>query len=98
MMTIWSLETDTGLLRRAHEALPDTGQVVIFNMMGWDDEQGPISTALGSVYFLTIATGEGQLHSWQEYETCLAAAGFAHTERIELPRDHGILIGRKSRA
>jgi hypothetical protein len=98
MMTIWSLETDTGLLRRAYEALPDTGRVVIFNMMGWDDEEGPISTALGSVYFLTIATGEGRLHSWREYEACLAAAGFAGTERIELPRDHGILIGRKSRA
>jgi hypothetical protein len=98
MMTIWSLETDTGLLRRAHEVLPDTGRVVIFNMMGWDDEQGPVSTALGSVYFLAIATGEGRLHSWREYEACLAAAGFDRTERIELPRDHGILIGRKSRA
>jgi len=97
MMTIWSLDTDTGLLRRAYESLPATGRVVIFNMMGWDDERGPISTALGSVYFLAIATGEGRLHSWREYETCLAAAGFGHTERIDLPRDHGILIGRKSR-
>ena len=98
MMTIWSLETDIGLLRRAHEALSPTGRVVIFNMMGWDDERGPISTALGSVYFLAIATGEGRLHSWREYEACLAAAGFGHKERMELPRDHGILIGRKSRA
>jgi L-tyrosine C(3)-methyltransferase len=95
MLTIWSPEKDTALLRRAYEALPEGGQVVIFNMMGLDDETGPMTTALGSPYFLSIATGEGMLYTWKEYETFLAEAGFKQTQRFELPKDHGALIGVK---
>ena len=95
MMTIWSLEKDAQLLRRAYDALPPDGRVIIFNMMGNDEEDGPISTALGSPYFLSIATGEGMLYSWKEYERCLADAGFAQTQRQSLPRDHGLLVGIK---
>lgn len=95
MLTIWSPEKDTALLKRAYDALPDGGQVIIFNMMGWDDETGPMTTALGSPYFLTIATGEGMLYTWKEYESFLSAAGFRQTKRLELPKDHGVLIGIK---
>ncbi len=95
MLTIWSPEKDTALLKRAYDALPDGGQVIIFNMMGWDDETGPMTTALGSPYFLSIATGEGMLYTWREYESFLSAAGFKQTKRLELPKDHGILIGIK---
>jgi hypothetical protein len=95
MMTIWTLEKDTLLLKRAHDALPVGGRLVIFNMMGNDDEDGPITAALGSPYFLTIATGEGMLYSWREYEGCMKAAGFGQIERHVLPRDHGLLVGIK---
>ena len=95
MMPIWSLERDTALLRRAYEALPSGGKVLIFNMMGDDDEVGPMSAALGSPYFLTTATGEGMMYSWKEHESTLAAAGFRQTERHVLPKDHGLLIGVK---
>lgn len=95
MMTIWSPEKDTVVLKRAYDALPEGGQVIIFNMMGKDDLSGPLTTALGSPYFLSIATGEGMLYTWKEYEGFLAAAGFAQTQRCELPKDHGALVGRK---
>ncbi len=95
MLTIWSPEKDTALLRRAYDALPEGGQVIIFNMMGWDDETGPMTTALGSPYFLSIATGEGMLYTWKEFESFLAGAGFTQTKRIELPKDHCVLIGIK---
>lgn len=95
MLTIWSPEKDTTLLKRAYDALPAGGQVIIFNMMGWDDETGPMTTALGSPYFLSIATGEGMLYTWKEYESFLSAAGFRQTKRLELPKDHGVLIGIK---
>lgn len=95
MMPIWSPERDTALLRRAYEALPSGGKVLIFNMMGNDDEVGPMSAALGSPYFLTTATGEGMMYSWREHESTLAAAGFRQTERHVLPKDHGLLIGIK---
>ncbi len=96
ILTIWSTERNTVLLRRAYEALPPGGAVLIFNMMGSDDESGPLSTALGSPYFLAIATGEGMLHPWKDYEAALKEAGFNQVKRVEgLPLDHGLLIGIK---
>ena len=95
MLTIWSPEKDTALLRRAYDALPKGGQVIIFNMMCNDDETGPLTAALGAPYFLSVATGEGNLYSWKEYESFLKEAGFVQTQRLALPRDHGVLIGIK---
>lgn len=95
MLTIWSPEKNIQLLKRVYDALPDGGQVIIFNMMGHDDETGPMTTALGSPYFLSIATGEGMLYTWAEFESFLAAAGFRQTKRVVLPKDHGVLIGVK---
>lgn len=95
MMTIWTPEKDTELLKRAYDALPEGGKVIIYNMMSYDDDTGPNSTVLGSPYFLAIATGQGRLYSWKDYETFLKDAGFKQTVRQALPRDHGVLIGVK---
>lgn len=95
MMTIWSPEKDTALLKRAYKALPTNGKVIIFNMMAHDDDTGPMTAALGSPYFLTIATGQGMMYSWSDYERFLSNAGFKQTLRQTLPRDHGVLIGVK---
>lgn len=97
ILTIWSTEKNLVLLKRTYDALPVGGKVVIFNMMGNDDDSGPLSTALGSPYFLAIATGEGMLHPWKDYESALRGAGFTHIERLQdgLPIDHGILVGTK---
>lgn len=97
ILTIWSMEHNRKLLKITYDALPKDGAVVIFNMMGNDDDRGPISTALGSPYFLAIATGEGMMHPWKDYEAALADAGFTQTRRIDagLPLDHGILVGIK---
>lgn len=68
IFTIWSPQTNLALLQRTYEALPKGGSVIIFNMMGADDDSGPISTALGSPYFQAIATGEEMLYSKADYE------------------------------
>lgn len=97
ILTIWSMDNNRTLLRRTYDALPEGGAVVIFNMMGADDDSGPLSTALGSPYFLAIATGEGMLHPWKDYEAALQDVGFKQTIRLDhgLPLDHGILVGIK---
>jgi hypothetical protein len=96
IFTIWSMERNTGILRKCWQALPANGAVLLFNMMGKDDDTGPLSTALGSPYFLAIATGEGMLHSWRDYEEAMGQAGFARIERNDgLPLNHGLLVGRK---
>jgi len=96
IFTIWSLDRERDLLQRTHAALPSGGSVLLFNMMGNDDETGPLSTALGSPYFLAIATGEGMLHAWKDYERILVEAGFSEVQRIEnLPLNHGLIVGKK---
>jgi predicted O-methyltransferase YrrM len=93
--TIWSEEKDRLLLKKAFDALPPGGSVLLFNMMQADTEDGPLSAAFGSPYFLTLATGEGMLYTWSEYETWMRQAGFADVGRQVLPRDHGIIRGVK---
>lgn len=95
MLTIWSPEKNINLLKRSYEALPKGGRLYIFNMMANDDGVGPMAAALGSPYFLTIATGEGMLYSWHDYENFLTQAGFIQAERHELPRNHGVIVGIK---
>ena len=96
MFTIYSPEKNRQILQKTADALPAGGKVIIFNMMGNDEDDGPVSTALGSPYFQAIATGEGMLYSWQDYENWLRDAGFSAFERIEgLPMDHGVFVATK---
>ncbi len=93
--TIWSAKKNQTLFRKTYDALPENGKIIVFNMMQENDESGPISTAVGSPYFLTIATGEGMLYTWAEYEGWMREAGFREIQTVRLPRDHGAIIGIK---
>jgi len=93
IFTIWSMQHNLELLQKCRTSLPEGGAVILFNMMGDDDDTGPLSTALGSPYFLAIATGEGMLHAWKDYEQACNQAGFKQVTRInDLPLNHGMLI------
>lgn len=97
IFTIWSMQRNLELLRKCWQALPAQGAVVLFNMMGDDDDTGPLSTALGSPYFLAIATGEGMLHAWKDYEQAMRSAGFSSLTRVGgLPLNHGLLVAHKA--
>jgi cyclopropane fatty-acyl-phospholipid synthase-like methyltransferase len=93
--TIWSEEHNRQLLRKCFESLPRGGAVIIFNMMQLDTENGPLGAAMGSPYFLTLATGEGMLYTWREYKQWMRDAGFRSIKNRALPRDHGLIIGKK---
>jgi len=96
ILTIWSMERNVELLKKCARSLPATGAVIVFNMMGDDDDTGPLSTALGSPYFLAIATGEGMLHAWKDYEGAMRQAGFSAIDRVDdLPLNHGLLVAHK---
>ena len=94
-MTIWSEDRNKELLTKAYHSLPAGGACIIFNMMQENDEKGPLSSALGSPYFLALATGEGMLYTWNEYETWMKSAGFSRVLKRKLIRDHGLIIGIK---
>jgi hypothetical protein len=94
--SIWSAETNVGVFRRARGALPTGGRFFIFNMVANDDHTGPLSVTCGSVYFQSLATGEGFMHSAIEYRAMLLQAGFAEVEMVRgLPVSHALVIGTK---
>lgn len=93
--TIWSPEKDQMLLKKCYDALPAGGKVLLYNMMQNDDESGPWGAAIGSPYFLAVATGEGMLYTWSEYESWMRGAGFDRVKRFQLPRHQGVIMCSK---
>jgi hypothetical protein len=71
--------------------------VICFQSMTEDDESGPPRSALLSLYFLTLASGEGMVYPWKDYERWYRKAGFrtVRVHRIGDLMDHGIIIGIK---
>ncbi|MFD8377122.1 methyltransferase [Streptomyces sp. NPDC059679] len=96
-LVIWSPEENRSLLRKAYEALPDGGRVLIFSAMSDDTGDGPLYAALDNVYFATLPTGNSVIYHWAQYEEWLADAGFC--EVVRLPgktwTPHGLIAARK---
>lgn len=97
MFTIWSGAKSVELLQKVHRILQPGGKVLVYNMVGSDlGDSGPISTALGSPYFLTIATGEGMLYGGLDYESWFHEAGFKAFSRLsDFPIHHSLFVGTK---
>ena len=81
--------------KKIYKALPLQGQVFVFSTLSNNNGIGPITSALGSVYFQTVATGEGMIYSKKETESFLLKAGFKIVDIINLPLDHTLIIGEK---
>lgn len=96
-LVIWTLEENTFLLRKAYDALPAGGRLIIFNSMSNDAGDGPVVAALDSVYFASLPAEGGMIYSWEQHEECLRAAGFQDFERVACPgwTPHGILVATK---
>ncbi|RDI62776.1 methyltransferase [Nocardia pseudobrasiliensis] len=94
---IWSPEQNRALLKRAFDALPPGGRVLVFNAFADDDGRGPLYTALDNVYFATLPSEESTIYPWREHEEWLASAGFADITRIHNAgwTPHGVIEGRK---
>jgi SAM-dependent methyltransferase len=81
-LVIWSPERNRALLRKAYEALPDGGRVLIFSAMSDESGDGPLYAALDNVYFATLPTGDSMIYHWAQYEQWLADAGFGKAVRL----------------
>jgi SAM-dependent methyltransferase len=96
LFEIWSLQRNTELLRKCHDALPAGGVCLVYNFVSDDEGTGPMSAGLVSPYFLTLASGEGMTYSPADMERAVRAAGFRHVERHEgLGFSHALVVGRK---
>ena len=71
------------MLRKAHAALRDGGQVVVHDFMTHNDRTGPLFPALFSLHLLAY-TDEGMTYSEAEYREWLTDAGFKSARRIDI--------------
>ncbi|MGW5049916.1 methyltransferase [Actinokineospora sp. NPDC004072] len=99
-LVIWSPEQNVALLRRAHDALPEGGRVMVFNVMSDDSGDGPLYSALDNAYFATLTAPRSMIYPWAAYEGWLREAGFGAVRRA--PGDtwtpHGVISGVKGAA
>jgi L-tyrosine C(3)-methyltransferase len=73
---IWSPADNLRLVRRAYDALPLGGRLVIFNEFINDSLDGPLYAALDNVYFATLPTPHSRLYPSRDCTAWAHAAGF----------------------
>jgi L-tyrosine C(3)-methyltransferase len=97
-LVIWTPEQNTELLRKAYEALPEGGRVVIYSSVSKDDGSGPLMAALDSVYFASLPTKGGMIYAARDYESWLREVGFEEVQFFPCDRwtPHGMVVGQKA--
>lgn len=96
IMEIYSAEENTALIKKAYDALPEKGFLILFSPVCYDSETGPHVAAFMSAYFLGLASGSGMVHSLNSLEKWSNSVGFKTKLRCTLGNDyHGIYIGQK---
>jgi SAM-dependent methyltransferase len=85
VVEIFALERVLHLYRSAHAALPPGGRCVVWTVVCNDDETGPLQGAKSSLYFLTVASGEGMAYPVREHVSLLKSAGFREVDTHRYP-------------
>jgi hypothetical protein len=75
-IVIWSPEENLRLIRRAFEALPDGGRLVVFNEFVDESLDGPLYAALDNVYFATLPTAHSRIYPAADCIEWTHEAGF----------------------
>lgn len=96
-LEIWSEERCRGLLRAAARALPPGGRLYLVNMARPDEGHGGFGAVAASLYFHAIASGEGLVRRWRDYETWLEEEGFIPERRVALTPMHGLIAARRGK-
>lgn len=73
---IYSDETNQALVKKAADALPKGGKLILYNLISNDDQTGPWYAGFLSLYFQVLATGSGAVYPPSRYEAWFANAGF----------------------
>ncbi|MFO0722585.1 MAG: methyltransferase [Myxococcota bacterium] len=96
IFNIYSEAQNQSFVSRAAACLAPGGRLLVFpSMVADDDETGPLSAAMLSLYYLCLATGEGRVYAPRDYEGWFQAAGFTSLECVVDERDDAVLIGEK---
>jgi O-methyltransferase domain/Dimerisation domain len=90
----WDLETKTMLLRKAYDAIPRGGAVVVYDMLIDDERRSGTSGLLSSLNMLLWTTG-GFGYTGSDCIGWMRAAGFSQARVQELPGGNSLIVGEK---
>ncbi|MGW5868862.1 methyltransferase [Streptomyces sp. NPDC055239] len=84
------------LMKKAYDALPTGGRVVVYGYNVSDDETDGVFGARLGLYFNVLASGQGMAYPARDYERWLREAGFEEVGTVAgLPYEHGLSLGVK---
>jgi len=89
----WSAETNLLLARRAYDALPGGGRIVLHEMLLDEDGSGQMTTASFSV--LMMLGTQGRQYTFSDLRQILTTAGFADIHATASYGYYSMVIGRK---
>jgi hypothetical protein len=90
----WDAETDLFLAKRAHEALPHGGRILLHEMLLAEDGSGPVTTA--SFSMLMLLGTKGRQYTFRELQQILASAGFSDIDARPTYGYYSVVSGRKA--
>jgi hypothetical protein len=90
----WDLQTKTMLLRKAYDAVPVGGAVIVYDMLIDDDRRSGTSALLSSLNMLLWTTG-GFGYTGSDCIGWMRAAGFSQARVEELPGGNSMIVGEK---
>lgn len=96
IFNIYSAKKNIGLLRKCRQALPRGGSVIVFNSVVLEETEPSISAAHLSMYFMTLATGQGMVHPLADYDGWFNKAGFSKIKKVPMVNyQKAFVIGTK---
>ncbi|KAA0091556.1 methyltransferase [Trinickia soli] len=95
VLEIFSPEKIQFLYQKSRAYLRDAGQLFVWSLMCDDDETGGLQSVKSSLYFVTVASGQGMAYPARDHIKWLNDAGFEVTAEYDARTiDHCALVAR----
>ncbi|MDL5199799.1 methyltransferase [Streptomyces sp. ALI-76-A] len=95
-LEVFSPEEILTILRKAYDALPPGGKMLLYGFNATEEEQGGVLAARLSLYLNVLATGQGMAYPAADYEKWLREVGCGEVRSyVGLPYEHGLTVGTK---
>ncbi|MFJ5225039.1 methyltransferase [Streptomyces sp. NPDC088400] len=91
----WNDEQRLALLRKAHDALPEGGAVLIYDALIDDERRDPKNLLLS--LNMQLVTAGGSEYTGADCRSWLAEAGFGRTETVPLTDADMLIVGHKTK-
>ena len=95
VLEIFSPEKIQALYRKSRAYLGDDGLLFVWSLMCNDEEDGGLQSVKSSLYFVTVASGQGMAYPVADHMRWLSEAGFVDVAKYDARTiDHCALVAR----